>query len=236
MSISEEEFLFNLFGVQCAQTEAPRSYHQCQWQQHPSEVFLWLQPTKTYKVLEMQSISEPTNNKEHRFTQEPLRTLSEKSWILSRTFQTSGTTFFPLLCIVASLAARRATCSTALFSVLFIYRPQETRIERIINFYFLQCLRLEDTYIRHSWTKQNRTSILFHADIRYKSSLLLIPHKIYTNCKWKQDLHLHVPHYTSDQFFPLDLPPELDKGENNYYKTTILTTHICFVCWKYIES
>lgn len=55
-------------------------------------------------------------------TQEPLRTLSENSLILSRTFQTSGTTFFPSLWITASLGARRATWSTDLFSVLFIWR------------------------------------------------------------------------------------------------------------------
>lgn len=91
---------------------------------------------QTCKVLEVQRVLEPMNNKEQRFTQEPLRTFSEKSWILSRTFQTSGTTFFPLLCIVASLAARRATCRTALFSVLFIYKPQKPRIERTVIIYF----------------------------------------------------------------------------------------------------
>uniref|UniRef100_M1B8L8 Glucose-6-phosphate isomerase n=1 Tax=Solanum tuberosum TaxID=4113 RepID=M1B8L8_SOLTU len=42
-------------------------------------------------------------------TQAPLRTLSEKSRILSSTCQTSGTTFFPSLFMTASLGARSAT-------------------------------------------------------------------------------------------------------------------------------
>lgn len=47
--------------------------------------------------------------------------LSENSLILSRTFQTSGTTFFPSGLISASFGARRATWRTDLFSVLLIW-------------------------------------------------------------------------------------------------------------------
>ena len=53
----------------------------------------------------------------------PLRTRLENSAILSSTAWTSGTTFFPSTRMVAPFGARKATCSTARFSVTLIFSP-----------------------------------------------------------------------------------------------------------------
>ena len=54
----------------------------------------------------------------------PERTRSAKPLILSSTACTSGTTFTPSVTIDSSFGARRATCSTARFSVMLILLPE----------------------------------------------------------------------------------------------------------------
>ena len=54
----------------------------------------------------------------------PLRTRLEKSAILSSTAWTWGTTFSPSTMMDAPRGARRATCSTARFSVMLIFSPR----------------------------------------------------------------------------------------------------------------
>lgn len=132
----------NLFEEQCVQTEDLRNCHQFLQPQHPSVLFPWLQPTKIFYCLRISSFIFPKWITESFWyiTHEPLRTLSENSLILSRTDQTSGTTFFPSLWITLSLGARRATWSTALFSVLFIWRQTQGNAkyscQKLTNFNF----------------------------------------------------------------------------------------------------
>mmetsp|Transcript_17756 Transcript_17756/g.30432 ORF Transcript_17756/g.30432 Transcript_17756/m.30432 type:complete len:205 (+) Transcript_17756:1396-2010(+) len=67
-------------------------------------------------------------------THSPLRTLSVKDLMRSKTAHTSGTTFFPLTITFCSRRERVATCSTGRSSVLFMGSP--------VNMSSILCFRL----------------------------------------------------------------------------------------------